>query len=76
MAVTPVSVTFGWQLDSRQGPLQESRFGAPMVGRFGLLRMRPARSTSLAVPVARARQDLVAFGRSCRTMRRAARWPP
>lgn len=37
MAVAPLSVTFGWQLDSRQGPLLESRFGEPVVGRFGML---------------------------------------
>jgi len=37
MAVAPLNVTFGWQLDSRQGPLLESRFGAPVVGRIGML---------------------------------------
>lgn len=37
MAVAPLNVTFGWHLDSRQGPLLESRFGAPVVGRFGML---------------------------------------
>ncbi len=37
MAVAHVNVTFGWQLDSRQGPLLESRFGAPVVGRFRML---------------------------------------
>jgi len=37
MSVAPVTVTFGWQLDSRQGPLLESRFGAPVVGCSGML---------------------------------------
>ncbi len=37
MPVAPLNVTFGWHLDSRQGPLLESRFGAPVVGRFGML---------------------------------------
>jgi hypothetical protein len=30
-------VTFGWRLDSRQGPLNEARFNEPVVGRQGLL---------------------------------------
>lgn len=37
MTVAALAVTFGWQLDVRQGPLQESRFGAPVVGRLGML---------------------------------------
>lgn len=37
MAVAPMTVTFGWQLDARQGPLLESRFNSPVVGRLGLL---------------------------------------
>lgn len=37
MTVAALSVTFGWHLDSRQGPLQEPRFGAPVVGRQGML---------------------------------------
>lgn len=37
MTVAALTVTFGWQLDVRQGPLQESRFGAPVVGRLGML---------------------------------------
>src|SRR4051812_43629405 len=37
MPMTSIRVTFGWRLDSRQGPLLESRFGAPVVGRFGML---------------------------------------
>lgn len=37
MATAPMSVTFGWQLDSRQGPLLASRFAAPVLGRFGML---------------------------------------
>jgi PD-(D/E)XK nuclease superfamily len=37
MAVARLNVTFGWHLDSRQGPLLESRLGAPGVGRFGML---------------------------------------
>lgn len=37
MTVASLNVTFGWQLDARQGPLQESRFGAPVVGRLGML---------------------------------------
>ncbi|MDP1691902.1 MAG: PD-(D/E)XK nuclease family protein [Burkholderiaceae bacterium] len=32
-----MTVTFGWQLDARQGPLLVSRFNAPVVGRLGLL---------------------------------------
>lgn len=37
MAVAPLNVTFGWQLDARQGPLLSPRIGAPVVGRFGML---------------------------------------
>lgn len=37
VTVAPLNVTFGWHLDSRQGPLQEPRFGAPVVGRQGML---------------------------------------
>lgn len=37
MAVAPLNVTFGWHLDARQGPLLDSRFGAPVVGRSGML---------------------------------------
>jgi len=37
MAVAPMAVTFGWHLDARQGPLLESRFNSPVVGRLGLL---------------------------------------
>jgi hypothetical protein len=37
VTVASLNVTFGWQLDARQGPLQESRFGAPVVGRLGML---------------------------------------
>ena len=37
MPAVPTAVTFGWHLDARQGPLLESRFNSPMVGRQGLL---------------------------------------
>jgi hypothetical protein len=37
VAVASMGVTFGWHLDARHGPLLDSRFGAPVVGRFGLL---------------------------------------
>jgi hypothetical protein len=37
MAAIPMTVVFGWQLDARQGPLLESRFNSPVVGRRGFL---------------------------------------
>ena len=37
LTVASMRMTFGWQLDSRQGPLLNSSFGAPVVGRFGML---------------------------------------
>lgn len=37
MLAPHMKVTFGLHLDSRQGPLLESRFNAPVVGRLGLL---------------------------------------
>lgn len=60
MAVASLRVTFGWQLGSRQGPLLESRFGEPIVGRFGMLELLEV-YLGLAGPAVARSQRVAAF---------------
>lgn len=67
MTVAPLNVTFGWQLDARQGPLQDSRFGAPVVGRLGMLGLLEL-YLGLAGPSATRSQRVAAFLGCLRTV--------
>lgn len=58
----PMNVTFGWQLDARQGPLLESRFNSPVVGRLGLLGLLELHLGMAGPPVARSQRVAAYLG--------------
>jgi hypothetical protein len=57
-----MNVTFGWQLDARQGPLLESRFNSPVVGRLGLLGLLELHLGMAGPPVARSQRVAAYLG--------------
>lgn len=60
MPLARMSATFGWLLDSRQGPLLQSHLGAPIVGRFGMLGLLEL-YLGLAGPAVTRSQRVAAF---------------
>lgn len=57
-----MKVTFAWHLDQRQGPLLQSRFSTPLLGRLGLLSLLELHSGLAGPPVARARRVAAYLG--------------
>lgn len=57
-----MTVTFGWHLDTRQGPLLGSRFSSPVVGRLGLLGLLELHLGLAGPPVARSQRVAAYLG--------------